>query len=199
MKTILVFIYAFGVATAASKFIRGGRILNRLDNQDPLDNVCVPGDMGMKCSNCSSGVVCSGATQIGHYNCPSPDNYCGHTNACTSVKPAACAPLPNTRLICSDEGFFPDPWNCQTYYFCDSDKIPFLYECPEEFVYDALNGHCGRYSAEEDCVTMLCTAENENSFIVHAANPSFYAFCDSTLTPHMFRCPQNQQFNGGCK
>lgn len=202
MKAFVVLLCALGVAHAAIDITRGVRISARADEDTSAGTpaaavACAEGDVGMKCNTCTTTLVCNGATELGNSTCTGNNAFCDPvTNSCVKDKPASCDAA-GTDFKCPDEGFFPDPKNCQLYYFCDEAKTAELWECPPKYVYDALKGFCKRQVYTADCVTIKCTAAN--TFVVHKVNPNFYAFCDSTLTPNLFKCPKNQQFNSGCK
>lgn len=152
----------------------------------------------MKCDTCYKYLVCNGETQLGNGTCASPNSFCdAASNTCTNVKPASCDTSITADFNCPEEGFFPNPSKCETYYFCDSAKKAELWECPANYVYDAVNGACKRKVYATDCVLMTC--KTANTFVVHTGNPNFYAFCNAELTPTLFKCPNNMQFVTGCK
>lgn len=98
------------------------------------------------------------------------------------------------------EGYFPDPENCNVYYFCTEQLVAEQYMCPKNYVFDVNNANCKPKIHETDCVTMKCTREAE--FLVHARNATYYAFCDATLVANMLKCPTSQEFDKyslGCK
>lgn len=181
-------------ATAVTDLTYGSLISGRAE---ATDIVCTAANVGLTCNTCNSYLVCSGATELGNGTCESPNPYCDTvTNACTAERPTSCAADP-TNFKCPAEGFFPDPDNCQTYYFCDSAKVAQLWECPINYVYNAVNKACMRKFWPWDCVVMKCLTGN--SFIVNRANANLYAFCDDKLVATLFQCPLNQEFASGCK
>lgn len=193
LGVVVCALVAVSQVQAVADLTRGSLISGRAGT--PIN--CVAADVGLKCDTCNSYLVCNGATALGNGTCEAPNSFCDTaTNACTSVKPASCATAP-TNFKCPAEGFFPDPVNCQTYYFCDSAKAAQLWECPTNYVYDALNGACKRRVSAADCVVMKCVTAG--TLIVHKANANFYAFCGSDLVATLFQCPLNQQFASGCK
>lgn len=200
MKSILVplmVLVTLSAARAQFDIVQPVRISGRSGPTLASTVVCGAADSGFKCDTCTSYLVCNGATQLGNNSCTSPNGFCDSTlNQCASSRPADCTEA-GTNFICPSEGFFPDPTDCTISMFCDSTLKAEVYKCPDGYVYDALNGYCKRKVYTTDCVTMKCTTANV--FIVHKTNPNFYAYCDSTLAPILFKCPDNMQFDLGCK
>lgn len=198
MKLAVVLLCSMSTLVLATETaVRGVRISTR------EEVTCTDADSGLKCSTCTEALVCSGGASKGTIKCEAPNSYCdAATNQCTNVQSADCTATAAT-FACPEEGFFPDPSNCQNYYYCDTAKVAEAWVCPTSYVYDALNNNCKWKYFAADCVTMKCVAGATNPFIVHTANPRFYAFCDATtLLPTMFKCPLNMQFNlsaYGCK
>ena len=200
MKTLvilLVVLVTTSIVSAQPDIVQGIRVSGRVDNTTSGAVGCQSGDLGFKCDTCTSFLVCNGANQLGNSSCPSPYGFCDSiTNQCTSEIPAECSDSPS-GFDCRAEGFFPDPDDCTVYVFCNATLQVEVYRCPEGYVYDALNGYCKRKIFHWDCVTMECT--RANSFIVHKTNPNYYAYCDNSLDPIMFKCPNNMQFDSGCR
>lgn len=198
MHKLIVLLCALAAANAAFDLDKGVRISGRVAIK------CLATDFGLKCSTCSTAVLCNGdVKELGTLTCESPNNFCDpKTNSCGNVKPAECEAT-SADFNCPEEGFFPDPKNCQNYFWCTAAKATAeLWQCPVNYVYDALKGSCKKKFHAADCVTLKCTAENTKTspFLVHAGNPNFYAFCDvATMTATLFKCPKNQQFSSGCK
>lgn len=185
-----------GLSLAQSDVTRGVLISGRPATRAS----CQAGDSGMKCDTCTEALVCNGATQMSKVACLAPYIYCdAGTNTCSSDKSLACASTA-ASFKCPEEGFYPDPNSCQSYHFCDSSKVAQTWECPANFVYDAVNSNCKRKLLPTDCIVMKCVAAaSANTFIVHGTNPNFYAFCDKDLVATLFKCPKNMQFSAGCK
>lgn len=105
------------------------------------------------------------------------------------------------ELSCTDEGYFPDPLNCQTYYFCpDPTVLPRVprvtYNCPDNHVYDSKTFQCTALSKHNNnCATMACTQPSP-PFLLYPGNANYYGFCKpSEIRPVMFKCPAGQNFN----
>ena len=174
---------------------RGVRLMGRrIDAQ--ADSVCESQDNGFKCNSCRSYSICVGATQIGNNTCEPPMKYCDPIlNQCSSVAPPFCEP--RWSFICTAEGTFPNPTDCQTYVLCDDTKQPIVYQCPRGYVYDITKQICLRKVEERECVTMICMKPNE--VIVHPTHPNVWAFCDQSLTATLFKCPPNMVYEAGCR
>ncbi|KAI9564652.1 hypothetical protein GHT06_008393 [Daphnia sinensis] len=85
------------------------------------------------------------------------------TNVCTSSSTAPCkrstttstlTPTPTTTttpptppttsdapFVCQDNGAYPNPNNCNTFYMC-SNSIAYLYFCPSNLVFNPATGNC---------------------------------------------------------
>lgn len=194
MKCFLaIFLCCSSLALASPQTVTRGTLIST------RAYTCTTSDFGMRCDSCTEAVICNGSpTSLGIIKCESPNSYCDSTtHSCTSVKPSTCTNTAAT-FTCPEEGFFPNPTVCTNYYFCSAAAaIAESWACPENFVYDSLNNNCKRKVFATDCVTMKCVTAN--TFIVHTANPNYYAFCDKDLLATLFKCPKNMQFNGGCK
>ena len=195
-STILVVLGTVALASAAFEITRGVKISTRGDPPTPV--VCAAGDSGNKCSSCNTYLICVGENQLGNDTCKTPNAFCDPaTDACTAETPETCKAPGTSSFTCPEEGFFPNPNDCQTYFFCDADKISEQWSCPDNYVYDALNGFCKRKVYATDCVVMKCTTTP--SVLVHKTNPSLWAFCDSGLNPILFKCPNNMVYDAGCR
>ncbi|WP_431308927.1 chitin binding peritrophin-A domain-containing protein, partial [Halalkalibacter flavus] len=58
---------------------------------------------------------------------------------------------------CSEEGFFPDPYDCKKYHVClpiavDGNDDLMTFECPEGTSYDALSASCGFPLTTDACI-----------------------------------------------
>lgn len=190
MKFIIILLCVFAALVKAQEVTYGEQILSRA-------YTCAAGDLGLKCNSCTDAVVCNGVIELGKAKCVSPNSYCdATTNTCTNVKPATCSS--SSSFDCPEEGFYPDPIDCRTYYYCaNSTEAAEVWQCPVNYVYDALNNNCKRKWWDWDCVTIKCVTPN--TFVVHTVNANFYAYCDADLLATLFKCPKNMKFSGGCK
>lgn len=161
------------------------------------DVSCSTSTFGVVCDSCSTAKVCNGEYQLGTVTCASPNSFCdSKSNTCSATRPEDCT----SGFKCSSEGFFPDPTNCDVYYFCTSTMAADQYQCPTGYVYDSLNFNCKKKAVTADCVTMKCTKAGD--FVVNTRNPTYYAFCDATLQAQLFACPTGESFvkdSFGCK
>lgn len=173
--------------------IDSGRVISRAG-----EVTCLAGDVGFKCSTCTTGIFCIGAVEEGNQTCSSPNGFCDSaSNSCSNVKPEGCDTVTDDDFKCSEEGFFPNPKDCNMFYFCDSSLTANVWDCPDNFVWDALLGVCKRMVFGSDCVTITCT--KSNVVATHPRNPNYYYLCNAALTAIMFKCPTNMQYNAGCK
>lgn len=193
MKIFIALLCMAAVANAAFEVTRGTII-----NRSVAGETCTADDYGFKCASCFSVLTCNGAENLANQTCPTTDKYCDSAlNACTATKPADCE-MTTSDFNCIGEGAFPNPNNCQTYFFCSAAKADAVtWECPANYVYDALNGFCKRKVYAADCVVIKCITAN--TFVAHTGNPNFYAFCNADLKPLLFQCPKNKQYSSGCK
>lgn len=195
MKFLIVLLCALAATNAVLDSTFGIRISSR------AAATCTAADQGFKCSDCSGGIICTGAIQLGEGQpCAASVPFCDKTaNSCTASKPTDCEGTGTSEFACPEEGFFPNPNSCKAYYFCDSAKKAEQWECPVNYVYNALLGYCKRQVSATECVTIKCTANMADPMVVHKGNPNFYAYCDSTQKAHLFKCPLNQQYSNGCR
>ncbi|XP_070498242.1 uncharacterized protein [Chironomus tepperi] len=111
----------------------------------------------------------------------------------------------NPAFVCTGLGYYPNPYDCNSYYFCSlsSDKTEYtatLYNCPSGNVFSPTSAtYCTRKNLIiNNCITVNCGATNSSKYIQiqYGLNKQYYALCapDATLsTPiiYIFVCPKN--------
>lgn len=158
--------------------------------------------------DCRTLVTCLavGATPSVVRQCVNPTPFCVQDRCSSSPDPsnALCASGPNAAFLCTSEGVFPDPYDCQRYHVCvASGAPPDPNVCATGYVYLASARACQPWR-RNTCRTLggVCeNARNVGRLVAFGGQTAYYAFC-SPLGPIMMRCPdelseifdQNQGF-----
>lgn len=153
------------------------------------------------CVDCFTKAFCDGLGQAVYFACPATTPYCNNDQCSTIRDPDNdyCEEqIRDQQSDCSSEGYFPDPDNCQQFFFCPDPKavptqLRATYACPANYVYDSVNFYCKKKATAKDCVTAACT--KANTFITYPGNANYYGFCQSTTKLLMFKCPTGHTFN----
>lgn len=158
----------------------------------------------MLCIDCFTMAFCDGLGNAVYKPCPAATPFCNN-KICSKERDMnsdICdEQLLEQELSCTDEGYFPDPLNCQTYYFCPDPtvqpRIPrTTYNCPNNYVYDSKTFQCTallKYGS--NCNTMVCTQPSP-PFLLFPGNANYYGFCKpAEIRPIVFKCPAGHIFN----
>ncbi|XP_026478862.1 uncharacterized protein LOC113385243 [Ctenocephalides felis] len=172
------------------------------------------GTSGLICSDdCNSMALCikeeNSWTRVEVESC-SGDKKCNiFKNECSS-EPGPCK-SPG-QMYCTKEGTFPDPYDCQRYYFCtEKGAQGILKECGGDKAFNIADGSCtakvGELGAckkiEADCETQ--TAGFSAPF---TQNKKFYYICKAKtendkriLFPEVYKCEDGLEYTAeeGCK
>lgn len=111
----------------------------------------------------------------------------------------------NPDFTCTGLGYYPNPFDCTSYYFCSlsSDKTQYVanpYKCPSGNVFTPSSAsYCiRRNTIISNCVTVNCGTTNSSKYVQlqYGFNKQYYALCapDSTLPipiVYVFVCPTN--------
>lgn len=160
--------------------------------------VCLAHQVGLICASNSTYILCQHETMLGKGSCPTgyicnPElNQCYDPTGSITTTTTTTTPIPPPPPLCTSEGFFPDPSNCQNYYFCDSANQIMQFTCPAHYVWDPLTFHCKEQLFPEDCVLMECLGQYQ--FIVNQRNPHYYGFCSIEGAPAVFKCQSDYSF-----
>lgn len=158
----------------------------------------------MLCLDCYTLARCNGRGSADIVPCPTATPYCQEATSTCATKADPYFDICQEQelekdLSCTMEGYFPDPLDCRTYYFCPDPAIkPVVprktYTCPANYVYDSKTHLCKKQVFAKDCVSMVCT--KDNSFLTYPGNANYYGFCKPSVnTPIMFKCPDGHNFN----
>lgn len=154
------------------------------------------------CFDCFTAGYCDGGKAVSH-TCPAATPYCNN-DACSKDRDMSWTmcdeQILEQQLSCHDEGYFPEPRDCQQFHLCPDPTIkpPLLrttYYCPANYVYDAINFKCKQKVFAKDCVTVECNAAN--MFVTYPPNERYYGFCKEGggSSPIMFKCASGHTFN----
>ncbi|KAJ6645644.1 hypothetical protein Bhyg_00851 [Pseudolycoriella hygida] len=152
---------------------------------------------GPVCGDCNTLWIClGGETAYQKQTCGTiypGQPYCVD-GACTSfATPTVECPLKG-GITCTGKGYFPNPLNCSQYVFCEkAEGNLVVYECPNGFVYNSLTKGCKRKVLPADCGTINC-ASTPNQFAAYPPDASFYALCEGSTKPTVFKCPDSELF-----
>nr|XP_019535192.2 uncharacterized protein LOC109406552 [Aedes albopictus] len=127
---------------------------------------------------------------------------------CDDEVPSPPETTPIEPLVCTAEGFFPDPYECNVFHYCSGYGLQSDFQtCPENTVFNPEFNSSSPCKAKEDdesdCSQVDCT---ENSVFKHfGTSEKYFAYCwedpDSTADPKeikvsMFMCIEGTSFDG---
>ncbi|XP_066909643.1 uncharacterized protein [Halyomorpha halys] len=156
---------------------------------------------GQICATCESVSICvtniDGTIMTINQTCHT-DEKCINGEC---VKGAFCNYRP---FQCSDQGFFPDPYDCTKYHVClplamHEMEEPMTFQCLEGKAYDALSASCSFLTNSEACVNRPipeCTKRLQVGVV--PSNPNLYYTCvekDGTIAPELWKCHGTSRFN----
>ncbi|XP_058466427.1 cell death abnormality protein 1-like [Malaya genurostris] len=168
-----------------------------------LTHKCENNNFGAGCTECQKGSLCLGSEQPVEVDCTltSGTPYC-NKDQCSAVPLEVCeANARVEKFICTAEGFFPDPKQCENYHYCeDANAASDIYNCPSGYVYNPVTGACKLKSSASDCVVIKCPSAS--GYGTYGTNRTLYAYCVYTRTPVvlsqtiLFKCAPNTAFDG---
>lgn len=118
---------------------------------------------------------------------------------CAKERDETCTSATSSAFDCFNEGFFPDPWNCKTYFQCSLDEhnefITDQYACDNYYVFDpsGTNNEYCRLTKNAYCVTVDCKGAVKNILMTYKffpkTNGQIVASCRSgNKKPLITRC-----------
>ena len=134
--------------------------------------------------------------------------FCNPTEGRCSTATGPCNPIGQAgRFVCTSEGVFPDPYNCQMYHMCsqraESTMVAANAVCGENSAFDPATSGCNLNTASEVCTVPQFTCQNVGDMGAWPANPSIYYICMANtidgirfVFPNLYRCDMGQVFNG---
>lgn len=148
------------------------------------------------------------------------DTYCSEdvlgAATCGVDQPTGCDANPTPPetspiqpLVCTSEGFFPDPYNCNVFHYCAGYGLESQFQtCPGDTVFNPefkSDSPCKvKVNDETDCPQVDCT---ESTIFKHyGTSEKYFAYCreapDSTvdnpkeMIVSMFKCVEGTSFDG---
>lgn len=134
--------------------------------------------------------------------------FCNPTEGRCSTATGPCNPIGQSgRFVCTSEGIFPDPYNCQMYHMCaqraESTMVAANAVCGDNSAFDPATSGCNLNTASEVCTVPQFTCDNVGEMGAWPANPSIYYICMANtidgvrfVFPNLYRCDKGQVFNG---
>ncbi|CAH1388448.1 unnamed protein product [Nezara viridula] len=151
---------------------------------------------GQICATCDTVSVCianvDGSITSVNQSCHADENCVD--GQC--VQGALCNYRP---FQCSEDGFYPDPYDCTKYHVCVGAVGRLSFQCPEGTSYDALSSSCGYPLNTTACIDRPvpdCSQRLQIGAV--PTNPNLYYICvehDGTLAPELYQCPGGYTFN----
>jgi Chitin binding Peritrophin-A domain len=153
---------------------------------------CVAGQQ--VCGTTSGIVSCEGtltAPTVGPPTAPTPATTT--ILATTTLSGTTTQPIP-VSIVCTGNGFFPDPFNCRYFHDCraGSGTKSILYRCNTGYVYYAPLNNCQLQASQSDCITIDCTGTT--AYRAYYPYSYYYTNCGSKPTTTMYRCASTSQY-----
>ncbi|CRL01882.1 CLUMA_CG015354, isoform A [Clunio marinus] len=162
------------------------------------DDICVATGF-IQCTGAGAGIEfpCGGEF-VGceeTYNAAAPPVKNGDAK-CATTRPSACGD-PVADFQCLDAGIFPDPLNCQKYFFCyedGGDLTAVEYTCEKYYVFDpsGINNEYCRLTIGRHCITADCNNESKNVLLEYPywSDGQIVAMCRGSSPPLVTRCAE---------
>ncbi|XP_023713218.1 uncharacterized protein LOC111867506 [Cryptotermes secundus] len=159
-------------------------------------------ETGNTCYNCSSAPFCvpladGDFLNAGPYNCADADPskpYCTD-GACSASASSECSPdAPESEFLCTDDGYFPDPNDCQKFHFCIGSTST-TFTCSENFVYSHEKVSCIRRRASSDCAVIKCTYKTQFQYVIYPKDPNVYGLCVRDSPTIVLKCAEGEEFD----
>jgi len=144
-------------------------------------------------------------------NCGSRATPTTVTEATTTTAATAATTSPG-QIVCTVAGeLFPNQANCQEFWFCNTDLVPYVYTCAagEYFDEDQLSCNpeetvnCGSRATPSTTTTtpapttspgqIVCTVAGE--LFPDQANCQDFWFCNTDLVPYVYTCANGEYFD----
>lgn len=130
--------------------------------------------------------------------------YCHQGEGKCSTTLGVCNPLEG-NFVCSSEGVFPDPHNCQAFHMCHMRGNTFVAAnvlCTGNSAFDPATGSCSINIAHEICNNVQFNCQRVGQMAPWPTNANIFYICMATsvngnrvLFPNLFRCPNGQYFD----
>ncbi|XP_014241412.1 uncharacterized protein LOC106662118 [Cimex lectularius] len=161
---------------------------------------------GVTCASCTEAAFCVGTgtlkngqrvvTPVTTITCR-PGEVCVEMLGCVSDKNRFCT---KGEFTCTDQGLFPDPYDCRMFHSCAFLNGAFLQDDVRCLAgaYSSKTGTCGYPLNSATCLNKPvphCKQEFEVGAV--PSNPNLYYVCvkkGKTLSPSLFRCPGGRKF-----
>ncbi|XP_058834094.1 uncharacterized protein LOC131691589 [Topomyia yanbarensis] len=168
------------------------------------------------CAGCQLLGVCLGPDTFFQVDCDG-GQYCNTIEngmaVCGDVVPAGCEttttgstpPVEVASLQCTGVGFYPDPYDCNTFHYCSANRAASeVYRCPEGYGFHYTSSGsdvstCQLLKSESDCLRVTCSGLSV--FDGYDSAKLFYAHCHTNMQTGlraiaMYRCTDGATFNG---
>lgn len=133
----------------------------------------------------------------GALNCAEEDHskpYCTD-GVCSGTADAECSPdVSVSEFVCTDNGYFPDPNDCQKFHFCVGETDT-QYVCSNNYVYSHEKTSCIRRKVSSDCAVIKCTYKTQFQYVVYPKDPNVYGLCIRDSPTIVLKCPEGEQFD----
>lgn len=110
------------------------------------------------------------------------------------------------NFVCTSEGVFPDPYDCQRYHMCynaGTTLVAANVECGTNKAFSAATGDCSAHLNETICQQKQFNCSNAGDCQAWPGNRNVFYICKATLEhgnrilyPTMYRCAPGEVFNG---
>ncbi|XP_053686473.1 uncharacterized protein LOC128736013 [Sabethes cyaneus] len=108
------------------------------------------------------------------------------------------------NFVCSTEGLFPDPFDCQRYHLCyrnQQNMVAINMAC-DSTAFSAATGDCSLPRNASICTTLQWNCSRAGEMNSWPENNNIYYLCiadsrSGVLYPQLYRCSGNQIFNDG--
>lgn len=160
---------------------------------------------GYKCLSCNALVLCVGVSG-GFQTIPVLNGTCTEGLVCDDG--AGCVAsqyCTHGTFECSDEGYFPDPYDCQLYHVCMLKGGLMTHEVRSCEIYNnayiPLTGQCGGSIWSTYCTDRPIPRCKQHFEVgVLPTNPNIYYVCianevTKTIAPKLLKCPGGKVFN----
>ncbi|XP_026479322.1 uncharacterized protein LOC113385695 [Ctenocephalides felis] len=133
--------------------------------------------------------------------------FCNLREGGCSSKPGACNSA--GTMQCDNEGIFPDPYDCQRYYFCTGKGAGgILKECVGKNAFDVVTGTCTSSLDSEICKNLAVDCQRAGENGPWPGDDHFYYICKTkvddgvkSLYPQVYKCSDGGRYkkDSGCQ